>query len=196
MLTGCAAFNQPSNQVINPPILLTSDIDQSMPFLAKAEPKPFGSYLMQNIFYPPFEDARKQVEQQLNITLQNRGEAHITIVTPPEFDQVLKNRLTMEEINQIASDMKIQNTPFKAVCVGRGQLGEDQTYFVVVRSRQLFLIRQAIYKRYVANGGDRADWDPNRFYPHITLGYTKRDLHLEDGVIKDESSCQWPIQQM
>ena len=27
------------------------------------------------------------------------------------------------------------------------------------------------------------------FYPHITLGFTKRDLHFEDGVRKDKSTC-------
>jgi len=27
------------------------------------------------------------------------------------------------------------------------------------------------------------------YYPHITLGFTERDLHLQDGAVKDARSC-------
>ncbi|OGT48298.1 MAG: hypothetical protein A3E82_05775 [Gammaproteobacteria bacterium RIFCSPHIGHO2_12_FULL_38_11] len=46
-------------------------------------------------------------------------------------------------------------------------------------------IRRQIYQEYLANGGTRQAWDPDHYYPHITVGYSLRDLHESDGVIKD-----------
>ena len=67
----------------------------------------------------------------------------------------------------------------------------EKTYFVVVKSDGLLELRTKIQKAFVAAGGSAADFLPENFYPHITLGYTKRDLHYEEGIRKDDSSCKY-----
>jgi hypothetical protein len=50
------------------------------------------SHLAMNIPYIPVESLRKEVEKRLGSDLKNRGEAHITVITPPEYER-LKSRL-------------------------------------------------------------------------------------------------------
>ena len=64
-------------------------------------------------------------------------------------------------------------------------MGQNEfTYFVVVQSEDLISIRKKIQDSFVGKGGDKNDFNPLNYFPHITLGFTKRDLHESDGVIK------------
>ena len=167
--------------------------NSSLAFIEHNKDKPFGRYLTQNIQYPPIKALHKTLQLQLQQALINRGEAHITVVTPPEFDRQLKPHISIEQINKIARDMNIQDAQFELVCLGRGQVRQDNktlsTYFVVVESPQLLAIRQAVHDKFVENGGDAKAFKPTHFYPHITVGYTDKDLHESQGVFKDKRSC-------
>jgi 2'-5' RNA ligase len=153
----------------------------------------FDNYLSMEIDYAPVADLYSQLEKFLQSKLRNRGEAHITVITPVEYTQSLSTKLTMEDIDQIAQNMKIQEADFKVICLGRGQLKiKDQnhsTYFIVVESESLLKIRLAVRQLYLSRGGSPEKFMAEKFYPHITIGFTQRDLHLEDGVLKDKSSC-------
>jgi len=100
----------------------------------------------------------------------------------------------MEEINAIALEMGIQSSSFKIVGLGRGEkqldaekLKKDFTYFVIVESEDLIAIRKEVSKRYLARGGNSSLFDArNDFYPHITVGFTARDFHKADGVLKSK----------
>ena len=152
----------------------------------------FGSYLAMNINYPPILQLLKQLQQSEG-QLNARGEAHITVLTPIEYFDVLRNKLTIEQIDQVARAQDIQASQFKLVCLGRGQAilksGWQQTYFVVVKSEALLKLRQTIQALYIKHGGVAKDFEPTEFYPHITVGFSERDLHLSDGVIKDKQAC-------
>ncbi|KAJ1775088.1 hypothetical protein LPJ62_006961, partial [Coemansia sp. RSA 2167] len=51
-------------------------------------------------------------------SLQSRGEAHVTIITPPEFDRVLKPAgVTIQEIEEIAQQANIQHSRLTPVCL-------------------------------------------------------------------------------
>jgi 2'-5' RNA ligase len=117
------------------------------------------------------------------------GEAHVTTITPVEYFWILKNYVDMKKINQIANELKIQNSDLTVLGLGRGQTLIDgkieETYFVIVHSENLLKIRRSIYQEYLKAGGNPANWNPENFYPHITIGFTKRDLHEKDGVLKD-----------
>ncbi len=92
--------------------------------------------------------------------------------------------------------MDLQRSSYKLVCVAKGSLKnkpEEATYYVVVESDRLLQIRKAVLDLYVHNGGKAEDFKAEVFYPHVTLGFTKRDLHFEDGVIKDQKSCLYPL---
>lgn len=184
------------SQVSAADLLLSSQIHKSdsVEFLSFNEPTQWGSWLQQNLPYAPAQKLAAQLETSYQVKLKTRGEAHITVITPVEYWNVLKPAgLTMQEIIQAALKLKIQNAKFEVVCLGRGTAQLDnkpeQTYFVVVRSEDLVNIRKEIHRLFILKGGDRTKFDPLRYYPHITLGFTKRDLHESDGIIKGANSC-------
>ncbi len=53
----------------------------------------------------------------------------------------------------------------------------EETYFLILHSENLLKIRRQIYQDYLANGGPAQAWNPDHYYPHITVGYSLRDLH-------------------
>lgn len=177
--------------------MVSPDLFLRTSFLEHARPTPFGSYLAQNLHYPPFADLRGALEGRLGHGLLNRGEAHLTLITPPEFDQVLKTHLSMEDLHGLARDADIQGFDFEPICLGRAaktlEEGPAETFFVVVRSDAARALRARIHALFVERGGSAGAFEPDKYDPHITLGFTVRDLHREDGVRKDESSCWRPL---
>ena len=154
------------------------------------------AYLELPLPFEPIAEIRQDLERREGLTLKNRGEAHITVITPPEFKKI-QPLLTMNTIEQIASEFKIQETPLKLICIGKGHLKDQpelgSTFFLVVEADRLFAIRHKIAQEFRAKGGLDRDFNPELFYPHVTLGFTQRDLHYEDGVLKDESSCLYKL---
>ena len=165
----------------------------SAPFIKHEDDKPFGSYLAMNLPYAPVKSLFDEIERTGGQSLITRGEAHITVVTPVEFDKVLKKHLSISEISKIALDAEIQSATFDIVCLGKSELvvGNERltTYFVVVTALQLLEIRTAVQQAYIKAGGAADEFSPEGFYPHITVGFSKRDLHFEDGILKDKSAC-------
>lgn len=155
------------------------------------------NYLEMPLPYEPAQDLRVKLEKKISQTLKTRGEAHITVITPVEFE-VLKSVLSLDEIAAYANTLMPgrRNRP-KAICIGIGQANVDgqleKTYYVVVSAPFLRRVRHAIEQKFVAKGGKRGAFLADDFYPHITLGFTKRDLYESDGVIKDEKSCVYDL---
>lgn len=150
--------------------------------------------LAMSIYYPAILEIRSQLENHLKQKLnylkswEPQGEAHVTTITPPEFS-ILSKYISQQDINEIAKAMKIQDSDLEILELGRGELNIkgniEKTFFVIVRSQNLIDIRKAIHAEFVRRGGDNNSFNPEKFYPHITVGYTQRDLHESDGVIKD-----------
>ena len=175
---------------------------------------PQKNYVAMPLPFAPFSDlhrhliARVETEQGLNSKLISRGEAHVTVLTPPEFDQ-LKSLISIDEINSIANALDIQNSKITPVCLGRGDAvvegKHEQTYYVVVEAPKLLEIRRTIAETFVKRGGSldisaasspassHAAFDAENFYPHVTVGFTKRDLFDQDGVIKSKKSCVYSL---
>lgn len=74
------------------PFKISADIHRtdSTPFIPHTESKPYGSYLAMNLPFEPIEALRKELERRESVSLAHRGEAHITVITPPEFDKHFK----------------------------------------------------------------------------------------------------------
>lgn len=156
-------------------------------------PLPQSDYVMINIDYAPINALKQRVEMGYGVSLVDRGEAHITAITPPEFE-VLNQFLSANEINQFAFiEFGLQAINFKPLCVGEAIKTEGAnrltTYYVVIESQELIDFRKELHAAYVARGGHRSHFDPESYWPHITLGFTQQDLHLSDGVFKGENSC-------
>lgn len=173
---------------------LSSEINQPAPFISHVDSTD-GYWLGRNVNYLAVKAIYQQLQKRLPaLQLKTRGDAHITVITPPEYKNILKPYLTPKEIDQIAKQMNIQASEFTPVCLGRGQKLETngkamQTYFIVVKSLALLKLRQKIYEEYVAKGGVPSRFDPQHFTPHITVGFTNRDLFESDGVYKQANAC-------
>lgn len=197
ILTACATSTQAKSPQKNAPINHSLPAVFEADFIPHNENKPFGSYLAMNLPFENFAPLRLEIEHRLQALLKHRGEAHITVITPPEFDQVLSSKIKIEEINQIARKLKIQRTSLEFLCIGKAtkHVGErlESAYFVVVQAENLLKIRQEVAKLFVSRGGKAGAFKPELFFPHVTLGYTLRDLHYEEGALKDKTSCTYAL---
>jgi 2'-5' RNA ligase len=173
----------------------TVEHNQDLPFIPHHGPGRFDSALVMNVRYAPISQLRSQMEKVLGNKMDflklwdPAGEAHVTILTPLEYHDVLRSHLPVERIEEMARQERLQEAVLKVVGLGCGRANLDgkmeETYFVIVRSEELLQFRQKVHSEFTALGGSPEAWDPRHFYPHITVGYTKRDLHEADGVLKD-----------
>jgi 2'-5' RNA ligase len=195
-LGACASQPVPQSAAPKRPVVLrvpAFDRNADMPFLSHKGPGDFDNALALNVRYQPIQELRVAIEKETGRRLDflkswsPQGEAHVTTITPPEFLK-LKKHLTMEHIERIAAK-RIQKADLEVLGIGSGRKEIDgqveETFFVIVESKLLRQLRREIHRAYVKRGGSAGDWDPERFYPHVTIGYTKRDLHEQDGILKD-----------
>lgn len=170
-------------------------VNNNIPFESHQGAGPFDTAIAMNIQYSPVKSIREMLSTYLQYPLRfftgwNRdGEAHITVITPPEYTDVIKKFVSIERIEEIALQNTIQISDLKVLGLGRGIVNindkAEETYFLIMKSKNLLKIRQQIYEEFVKNGGNKNAWNPRHFHPHITIGYSLRDLHEADGVIKD-----------
>lgn len=171
------------------------ELSKAVPFVSHTQEK--TPYLAMNIYYPEINSLRLEVEKKHNLNLKNRGEAHITILTPMEAETLKSYGLNMSAIDELAQLERIQQIPFEILCVGEGRLGDLKTYFLVVKSEALLKLRKKILDLVLQINPTfhRRTFQPEEYFPHITLGFTERDLHIQDGVRKDKNSCAIMLQE-
>ena len=169
--------------------------------LAETSGLPFierESALALNVNYSGVEKLRREISKHIRKPLKfftgwsPSGEAHVTTITPPEFQTQLSPYLDQKRINQLAEKLQIQTSDLEILGVGSGQKKfgkeEGETFFLIVRSRKLREIRRAIHRAYLTAGGPLTGpkaFRPDHFFPHITIGYTHLDIHESDGLLKD-----------
>lgn len=151
---------------------------------------PYGSYLTLDLEYAAYKQIYEQIKKDYP-KLKNRGEAHITIITPIEYHQVLEKFISIEEIFQISEKERMQKFPFKIICLARSQKvinnQIESTFYLVIQSEKIINLREKIARTFKARGGE--GFEAHHYFPHITIGFTKRDLHESDGVLKDSQAC-------
>lgn len=179
------------------PIPLSASIlnNKALPFISHRGKGLFQTALAMNVQYAPVKKVRKIISKIIQYPLKfhtawnKNGEAHVTVITPPEYSQILKKYVSIDKIEQIALQNHIQSSDLSIMGIGKGSAKingkKESTYFIIVHSKNLLKIRKLIYREYLKNGGKAGAWDPTHFFPHITVGYTLRDLHENNGVIKD-----------
>jgi len=157
-----------------------------------------GDFYAVAVALPPAQALLKQLNTFLALPgagLKNRGEAHITALTPSEFSDLRARPKGMETINRIASAVNLQNAAWTPLCIGVGVSAKDkalQTYYVVVESPPIADFRAQLAR---ALGAFEDPADP--YHPHITIGFTSRDLFNRDfgtrrdgtHAAKDTASC-------
>lgn len=156
--------------------------DEKGAIKAHKKPGPFGSYVSLDLPFESFKSVYDQLKVDY-VNLKSRGEAHITLVTPVEFHCLFKPAGT--SIDQIEKSIHeyLKSHPdmlkFELDSIGSHQRDELETFFIIVKSDDFLRLRKQL--ELLPNQGFVAD----KFYPHVTLGFTDRDLHSSDGVIKD-----------
>lgn len=176
--------------------VFAESIHHHVPFVSHINDPVYGPdyWLGMNVDNNAVAKIRQQFESQHpELVLKNRADSHVTIITPPEYQTILKPYLTPQQIDNIAIAAHIQRAHFKVICIGRGVAYDNnkqlQTYFLVVQSPDLVKVRKKIFDAYVRNGGDPSRFDPQNFMSHITIAFTDRDLFESDGVFKQKNSC-------
>lgn len=156
-----------------------------------------ADYIAMNIPFAPVDRLKDEVVSRTGTALRGRGEAHITIITPPEF-AVLRGKVSRAEMLALGREMNIQSSEFNAICLGKGEKRDGRrslvAYFIVVHDQTLLEFRQRVAERFVANGGRANAFQAENIYSHITVGFSQRDLHEADGVLKDRTSCVADLQ--
>lgn len=149
------------------------------------------NYVTLDLEYPEYQQTLKKLDTFLGSKLRNRNEAHITVITPPEFNLITAAKIPPETIHQEWE--KWPQKTFKKLCLGEGIVTENKnifkTYYLVVETNDLLNFRQYLKNKYVL-----ANFKADSYYPHITIGFTEKDLHFEQGVIKDQKSCPKKLQ--
>jgi hypothetical protein len=142
--------------------------------------------------FAPIDKFRQKLEAHIEAKLQHRGEAHVTILTPPEWS-ILSQILKMEDVEKLALKEHLMKKKFKVKCLKKVtatiQGRSEDSWFVALDSPGLKDFRQEVWRLYVARGGSGDDFKWQRWAPHITVGFTARDLHDEDQINKEKVGC-------
>ncbi|WP_141735817.1 2'-5' RNA ligase family protein [Oligoflexus tunisiensis] len=158
---------------------------------------PLSLYVGMNVPYAPIAAVKKEVEKREGVLLQSRGEAHITVISPSELS-ALRSRLSLEQINGTMAKLSLQSIPFQLHCLGKSQLKEGErrlaAYYLLVQAPGLLQVREKLRQQFAAAGGDKQAFVVEDYQPHITVGFTERDLNPEDGVSKDGKSCVYKVE--
>lgn len=162
----------------------------------------WDTYLTMDIPHSPVKNLLTRLEFEEGYKMNKREEAHITVITPVEFWNKLKPvGITMKEIEEIAIEENIQKSKFEMKCISKSSAivkgKKEYTYYIVVESENLLTIRKKVedlfIKKTINMSADIAIFDYKDYYPHITVGFSNKDLHESNGVIKDTRDCRWSI---
>ena len=150
-----------------------------------ASAKHQGHYWSFPLPHSPFKAWLSPVEKKWNLKLNSRGETHLTLISPPEWEIL---RLHMS-VKQVAEAFKsLDPRVWRIRCLARYQKDPAlQTIYWVLEAPDVLQARNQIAKSLPPQV---ATTFRTQYFPHITLGFTLRDLHLQDGAIKDTRHCQ------
>ncbi|KAI8901749.1 hypothetical protein BC833DRAFT_509627, partial [Globomyces pollinis-pini] len=86
--------------------------------------------------------------------LSNRGEAHVTVITPPEFQILQTGGITNTILNTLAIKHNIQNSKIVPLCIGKDKTGPKsknprEVYNIVLqRSIEMLKFRIELFELY------------------------------------------------
>jgi len=137
-----------------------------------------------DVSFEAISKLRESIDKEIGSTLSHRGEAHITLLTPPDMN-VLKNSPNQITIDQIHKEFSsyIQDIEFEVDCLGYSSEAAKEVYYVVIKENKAFYnIRRKIKEM----SGGNANFDPYDYDPHITVGYINGDVYSQG---KRADSC-------
>ncbi|KAF9931271.1 hypothetical protein FBU30_010500 [Linnemannia zychae] len=188
--------------VIDKRVLRTSTV----PFIPHTGNALFSNWVGLNVDFKYIQPVFQKVNttQALgNGTLISRGESHITVILPTEYDNILsKAGVTIQELNALATkNNRLQKSHFEIECLGRVQtvtkpdnVFQQSVQLIVKNYKDILAYRTDVFKLFVKKGGNPALFGAENYTPHITLGFKHRDIFIEDGVYKGKNACFHKVQ--
>ncbi|KAF8969086.1 hypothetical protein BGZ46_010733 [Entomortierella lignicola] len=173
----------------------------AVPFVKNTGNALFTNWVGLNLdfaYVKPIFDLVNSTQSIANGTLLSRGEAHITVILPPEYDNILHPAgVTIDELNALALHKnQLQRSKFEIECLGRVQVVSQpdgvyqQAVQIILKNFQdIVNYRWLVFDLFVKKGGNPALFDPANFLPHITVGFRHRDIFVEDGIFKGKNAC-------
>ena len=158
-------------------LTLSKDVFKSVPFSSQYSA---DGALIRNVDYPSVHALVSQLNSLYQINLQDRNEAHITVVTPPEFQASIAKFVSASEMLARYSP-SIQSVPFDVVCVGsrKSSTAPNLVFFLVVKAPGLNAIRNDLAQEAASRARTRSvpfEFQPEAFWAHITIGFIKGDV--------------------
>ncbi|MCJ8344814.1 hypothetical protein MJH12_04685 [bacterium] len=163
------------------------DLYSPMAFVSHINPKSYyGTYLIHNVSLPSLQKLKNSIEIIKDLKLKSRGEAHITVLTPPEFNQIKKSHpnFSMEKVHDLIKD-RMQSLKWRSLGIGH-QKGKNykgiysEVFFLVIESKDLRELRYEIKETFQLSD---QSFNPDLQDFHITIGYTLSDLHnIDKGI--------------
>lgn len=168
-------------------LTLSRDIYQAVPFSSQFSE---DGALIRNVHYPSVNALIPQLNALYQLDLEDRGESHITVITPPDFNSSLNKVFNIQEILARYSG-SIQDHSFQVLCVGsqKSSNGKNQVFYLVVESTGIRDIRFDLAQEAnlrAQNQNIPMVFKPEVFWPHITIGYVNGDVFEYD---KGLDSC-------
>jgi 2'-5' RNA ligase len=154
-------------------------------FLPHHGPEPMEKYLAVNLSFSYFDQLRQQIEKALGGTpLLHRGEAHLTVLTPPEYNEHFSAFWGIEEISARLGE-RLQKTAITSLGLGSfvHPASKDSVFFIVAEAPEVFLIRRELAQALSAKNPQH-QFQAANFEPHITVGFSLRDFFSQDGAVK------------
>ncbi|KAJ9530140.1 hypothetical protein QJQ45_023423 [Haematococcus lacustris] len=198
-----AAFLQPTAPLfrVDKQALDGSKVAFTPRVFGNATNKYAGSWLGFQLSWALYEPIFAQLNSTAGVApLVNRGDVYITTISTAEYAVLSSlSSITIQDINAIAMASDIQASSFVPHCVARFRKSlvtpavVDEAYNVPASSADLVAIRQRVSDLYQMLGGEPGMFNPTSFLPHITLGFSRRNMGDADGVFKGENACWAPI---
>lgn len=162
-----------------------------------------GSHWAVSIPFASISELTEQLKSASDLKLKNRGEAHITILTPDDLKLLQLTPEKTSRILSIAQREPFSHVRFNVSCLGGIQTGNRTTdpkvFYIVVDSEDILNFRRKIREELFDNSACSSpdqDFCPDHYFPHITIGFTKSDIHprVRDKIKKNKETCVAPIQ--
>lgn len=175
------------------PLTLSSNIYHSPKLVCGYSQHTQCHYLALQLPFEPINILRQQLENQLKRPLKHRQEAHITVLSPTEY-QAIQSQISINDLYTIIQPLEYAESWFEVICLGRSKAQLDNfeadTFYLVIQSLLLTQLRQQIFLAIKKKDEKENTFHPFNYYPHITVGFSHQDLHPENHFItKDKRNC-------
>ncbi len=176
-------------------ITVSKDIFDHGDFLFASGSGPYGTYFTLDIPFLPIKSVNEQLKGFHYKKLKNRGEAHITVLTPIEYHCYFAKsspKVSMDDIENLIRKRASSKINYNVLALGSCAMKIDgkkeETFFIIVKSQELINLRKLIWE--LLDNKMKSEFNPLKFHPHITIGFTKKDLHESNGVVKDSKNSK------